>query len=145
MAEDLTGVEIRLVRQVSLHASKKPAAGGLPSWFTGASGQRKAHSAQLQGNRRMLRRQKAHHHSVEDEWLKCHRRCLPPSASNSVPSCGSYAVLWGRGVYAELALERHIAINECASRYVEELEGNEASASAWDVLFYGDSIMEEWR
>ncbi len=30
-------------------------------------------------------------------------------------------------------------------RYVEELEGNEASSSGWDVLFYGDSIMEEWR
>ena len=30
-------------------------------------------------------------------------------------------------------------------RYVEELEGNEASTSGWDVLFYGDSIMEEWR
>ncbi len=30
-------------------------------------------------------------------------------------------------------------------RYVEELEGNEASTSGWDVMFYGDSIMEEWR
>ena len=30
-------------------------------------------------------------------------------------------------------------------RYVEELEGNEASTSGWDVLFYGDSIIEEWR
>ena len=36
-------------------------------------------------------------------------------------------------------------MNGCVHRYVEELEGNEASASAWDVLFYGDSIMEEWR
>ena len=31
-------------------------------------------------------------------------------------------------------------------RHVKELEESEASATAgWDVLFYGDSIMEEWR
>jgi len=32
-----------------------------------------------------------------------------------------------------------------ACRYVGELEANEASSAGWDVLFYGDSIMEEWR
>ena len=89
--------ECLLVQQVSLHASKKPAAGGVPSWFTGASLARKTQSGQLQGNRRMLRRQKAHHHSVEDEWLKCHRRCLLPASSSPVPSCNSFAALCERG------------------------------------------------
>lgn len=31
-------------------------------------------------------------------------------------------------------------------RYVEEMEAAEAAdGRGWDVLFYGDSIMEEWR
>lgn len=31
-------------------------------------------------------------------------------------------------------------------RYVEEMEAAESAAGrGWDVLFYGDSIMEEWR
>ena len=54
---------------------------------------------------------------------------------------------WERGAhYADVVLERHSVFNVgSVRRYVEELEGNEASTSAWDVLFYGDSIMEEWR
>ena len=100
------------VQQVSLHASKKPAAGGMPSWFTGTSLERKTHSGQLQGNRRMLRRQKAHHHSVEDEWLKCHRRCLLPASSTFVPSHDRVAVLCERSADADVVLERHSAINE---------------------------------
>ena len=94
----LLETDLFLVQQISLHASKKPAAGGVPSWFTGASLERKTHSGQLQGNRRMLRRQKAHHHSVEDEWLKCHRRCLLPASSNSAPFRGRVAVLGKRSV-----------------------------------------------
>ena len=63
--------------QVTMHAVKKPAHGGVPSWFSRAAADPKPHTgrSQLEGNRRMLRRQKQHHHSVEDEWLKCHRRC----------------------------------------------------------------------
>ena len=103
----LQEADLLLVQQASLHASKKPAAGGMPSWFTGASLERKTHIGQLQGNRRMLRRQKAHHHSVEDEWLKCHRRCLLlPASSSPVPSCDSSAVLGGEGANAHLVLER---------------------------------------
>ena len=30
---------------------------------------------------------------------------------------------------------------DACRRYVEELE----KEGGWDVLFYGDSIMEEWR
>ncbi len=30
-------------------------------------------------------------------------------------------------------------------RYVAELQSNAASRAPWDVLFYGDSIMESWR
>ncbi|CAL5221977.1 g4259 [Coccomyxa viridis] len=33
----------------------------------------------------------------------------------------------------------------CHRRYVAELQSNTASSAPWDVLFYGDSIMESWR
>ena len=61
--------------------------------------------------------------------------------------CVIEVLCWERGAYyADVLLERHSVINVgFVRRYVEELEGNEASTSAWDVLFYGDSIMEEWR
>jgi hypothetical protein len=46
----------------------------VPFWFKGNSGSsHETRAAALEGNRRMLRRQKAHHHSAEDEWLKLHR------------------------------------------------------------------------
>ncbi|KAK9905658.1 hypothetical protein WJX75_004011 [Coccomyxa subellipsoidea] len=78
--------------------------GGIPGWFKGVVEGNAQPAAVLESNRRMLRRQKQHHHSVEDEWLKVHRR------------------------------------------YVEEMEAAEsATGRGWDVLFYGDSIMEEWR
>lgn len=74
--------------QVTVHTGKKPAHGGLPSWFSRAASDTKPHTgrSQLEGNRRMLRRQKQHHHSVEDEWLKCHRRC--PSSLSRLPVIG---------------------------------------------------------
>ncbi|EIE23771.1 SGNH hydrolase [Coccomyxa subellipsoidea C-169] len=85
-------------------AKKAHGHGGIPSWFKGAADVNAHPATVLEGNRRMLRRQKQHHHSVEDEWLKVHRR------------------------------------------YVEEMEAAESAAGrGWDVLFYGDSIMEEWR
>ena len=55
---------------------KKPAHGGVPFWFKGNDGRKaeaKSATLHLEGNRRMLRRQKQHHHSAEDEWLKVHR------------------------------------------------------------------------
>ena len=33
----------------------------------------------------------------------------------------------------------------CCCSYVAELQSNAASSMSWDVLFYGDSIMESWR
>lgn len=63
------------VLQVSLSGAKKPANGGVPSWFKGGGAHEAGSPHQLEGNRRMLRRQKGKgFHSVEDEWLKVHRR-----------------------------------------------------------------------
>ena len=79
--------------QVTVLAGKKPSHGGVPSWFSQAASDPKALNgrSQLEGNRRMLRRQKQHHHSVEDEWLKCHRRCLSLSAASNDPAtCPSH-------------------------------------------------------
>jgi len=66
--------DVSHVPQVKVHVSKTPAHGGIPSWFARKAADHTPHRQQLEGNRRMLRRQKQHHHSVEDEWLKCHRR-----------------------------------------------------------------------
>lgn len=76
-----------------MHITKKPAHGGVPSWFTrtpSVSASKPQHALnQLEGNRRMLRRQKQHHHSVEDEWLKCHRRCCHALLSYLLQPCCS--------------------------------------------------------
>jgi hypothetical protein len=65
-----------VVLQVSQSGVKKPSHGGVPSWFKGAGAHEAGTKHELEGNRRMLRRQKGkgHFHSVEDEWLKVHRR-----------------------------------------------------------------------
>ncbi|BDA47685.1 probable platelet-activating factor acetylhydrolase IB subunit beta [Coccomyxa sp. Obi] len=98
-------VEQHTLRLANKAAPKKAKGhGGIPGWFKGSVEGAVQPSALTEGNRRALRRQKQHHHSVEDEWLKVHRR------------------------------------------YVEEMEAAEAAdGRGWDVLFYGDSIMEEWR
>lgn len=113
----------------------------------------------------MLRRQKQHHHSAEDEWLKVHRwavaffssshaertpsqpahpnravhaRILRASGSpNTVPKPRSQAHMQYE---AEDQSERYMMHDKSRS-YVEELE----KSQELDVLFYGDSIIEEWR
>ena len=50
--------------------------GGIPGWFKGVVEGNAQPAAVLESNRRMLRRQKQHHHSVEDEWLKV---CFSPT------------------------------------------------------------------
>ena len=139
--------------------SKKPAHGGVPFWFKGDSGNghHESRAAALEGNRRMLRRQKAHHHSAEDEWLKVHRCDLPSMSTSrlSVPSdevwmCEALALAclrcmlpkpctFGLGLFGACSLTR--VCMQLGRRYVEELE----KSKDLDVLFYGDSIIEEWR
>ena len=78
------------VVQVTLSGAKKPSHGGVPSWFKGnGPAQEVSTPLQLEGNRRMLRRQKAHHHSVEDEWLKVHRcgACALQPRNGSITLC----------------------------------------------------------
>ncbi len=49
--------------------------GNMPEWFLG-QGAEIGRAAKKEGYRRVLRRQKANRRNTEDQWLRCHRRCL---------------------------------------------------------------------
>ena len=63
--------ECRPAAQVAKHMLH----GETPRWFLG-QGAEVGRIAKKEGYRRVLRRQKANRRNTEDQWLKCHRRCL---------------------------------------------------------------------
>lgn len=110
--------------------------GGVPFWFKGSSGHKaeaaKSASVHLEGNRRMLRRQRQHHHSAEDEWLKVHRW-----AAAVTPVHGRRTVLLSMHIQNVYIYETdsHACMHACthASTSCVLWSGHAYAAQAWCV------------